>query len=377
VESSRFGEDSPEARPGAAGIEAFLRTLRADPDLSAALRHHQVLPSREARFDGLGGIPDALLPVLAARGIQGLYTHQARSLAELRDGRDVVLATPTASGKSLVYSLPTLESALRDAEARALYLFPLKALAQDQRAKLAGDLEAMIAPGDRSRPRVEIYDGDTPTARRKAIRQDPPSILITTPDMLHLGILPHHASWERFFRGLELVVVDELHSYRGIFGSHVAQVLRRLDRVGRHHGASPRIVCASATVANPGELAHNLAGRDFQVVSEDGAARTRRHVVLLNPQGSSYTTAAKLFRLSVAQGLRTIAFTKARRVTELMHTWIVEADPKLADRVSSYRAGFLPEERREIERRLFTGELAGVISTSALEMGDDRPARRP
>jgi DEAD/DEAH box helicase domain-containing protein len=189
--------------------------------------------------------------------------------------------------------------------------------------------------------------------------------------MLHLGLLAHHESWRSFFRALRLVVVDELHTYRGIFGSHVAQVLRRLDRVARHHGAAPRFVCASATIANPGEHAAHVTGRACEVIESDGAARAPRHVLLLNPGGSPYTAAARLFRTAVRGGLRTIAFTKARRVTELLHAWVAAAEPKLARRISSYRAGFLPEERREIERKLFEGELLGVISTSALELGID------
>jgi DEAD/DEAH box helicase domain-containing protein len=351
-------------------IAQLLDAIQADPDLGRAVRHHEVEAPREAE---LAQDLDLLAPVrrvLEHRGIDHLYAHQARAIEALRADRDVVLATPTASGKSMVYSLPTLEAVLEDPEHRALYLFPLKALEQDQRAKLEQDIAALGLRED-LRPRVEIYDGDTPQSKRKKIRENPPNILITTPDMLHLGILPHHASWERFFRGLGLVVIDELHTYRGVFGSHVAQVMRRLDRVARHHRARPRFVCASATVANPGELATHLTGRDFEVIEANGASRARRHVLLMNPQASPYSTAARLFRLSVGMGLRTIAFTKARRITELMHTWITSADPTLKDKISSYRAGFLPEERREIEQQLFTGELRGVISTSALELGID------
>jgi DEAD/DEAH box helicase domain-containing protein len=350
-------------------IDRFLDAIQGDAELARTLRHHEVLRAQEPVFQDLP-LDEVLTEVLAKRGIDGLYQHQARAIEALRADQDVVLATPTASGKSLVYALPTLEAVLANPEARALYCFPLKALEQDQRAKLEEDARVLAARTGRV-VEVAIYDGDTPQAARKKIRSKPPHVLITTPDMLHLGILPHHASWERFFRGLELVVIDELHTYRGIFGSHVAQVFRRLDRVARHHGAQPRFVCASATVANPGELAQGLTGRGHTVVASDGAARARRHVLLMNPSASAYTLAAQLFRLSVRQGLRTIAFTKARRVTELMHTWIAQAEPALADRISSYRAGFLPEERREIERQLFEGELAGVISTSALEMGID------
>ncbi|MDJ0787729.1 MAG: DEAD/DEAH box helicase [Myxococcota bacterium] len=363
--------ESPEPAGSSRDIREFVEALAEDDELGSAIRHRRVLPAREPVW--MPGQSDTPLrrAVLGARGIQELYEHQGRALTHLEAGQDVVLATPTASGKSLVYGLPTLEGACRATPERALFVFPLKALEQDQRAGLQADAAAVARALGGREARVAIYDGDTPTAERKRLRQKPPEVLITTPDMLHLGILPHHASWERFFEGLSLVVLDELHTYRGIFGSHVAQVLRRLERVARHHGSRPRIVCASATVANPGELAGQLAGREFQVVRADAAARATRHVLLLNPKASPYTAAARLFRLSVRRGLRTIAFTKARRVTELMHTWVSEADPEIAARISSYRAGFLPEERREIERRLFRGELLGVISTSALELGID------
>lgn len=354
-------------------LDAWQAAVRADDSLGPALRHRETLAARPVeasepeRFD-LGPVR----PVLEARGIRALYGHQARALDALEGGSDVVLATPTASGKSLVYNLPALAAARAEPEARALYLFPLKALSQDQRKGFEADAAALARATGGEAARVEVYDGDTPPSRRRRIRERPPQVLITTPDMLHAGLLPHHAGWERFWRGLRLVVVDELHTYRGIFGSQVAQVLRRLDRVARHHGARPRFVCASATVANPGELARALTGREPEVVASDGAARPARRVELFNPVGSSpYTAAARLFRLAVGRGLRTIAFTKARRVTELMHTWIVEAAPELAPYVCGYRAGFLPEERRAIERRLFTGELLGVVSTSALEMGID------
>jgi DEAD/DEAH box helicase domain-containing protein len=361
----------PLAPRSGSALAEWLSALAEDAELGRSIRHHALLPPAEADLAPELRLDDALRPLLAARGIGALYRHQARAIAALRAGSDVVLATPTASGKSLVYSLPALEACLTDPEARTLLLFPLRALEQDQRKKLEADIAAVALPPGVPRPRVAIYDGDTKDSERRKIRADPPNLLITTPDMLHLGLLPHHESWRRFFAGLRLVVVDELHSYRGVFGSHVAQVMRRLDRVARHHGASPRLVCASATIANPGEHAANLTGRSFTVIEADGAARAPRHVLLLNPSGSPYTAAAKLFRMAVRRGLRTIAFTKARRVTELLHSWVQAAEPELARRISSYRAGFLPEERREIERRLFDGDLLGVISTSALEMGID------
>jgi DEAD/DEAH box helicase domain-containing protein len=346
----------------------FVDALEADADLKDVLVHREQLAARAAQR--VPALPDPfhrLAAVLSRRGIDALYTHQARALDSLERGRDVVIATSTASGKTLVYALTTLRRALEDPGARALYLFPLKALSQDQRRGLEADIDAIGRPD----LRVAVYDGDTPASKRRALRDDPPTVLITTPDMLHAGILPHHALWRSFFERLELVVIDELHTYRGIFGTHVAQVMRRLERVARHHGGSPRIVAASATLANPGELAHALTGRSFDVIEEDGAPRAARDVLLFRPQTSPYTLAAKLFRASLAAGLRTIAFTKARVVTELMHNWIVDAEPDLAERISSYRAGFLPSERREIERRLFEGSLSGVITTSALELGID------
>jgi DEAD/DEAH box helicase domain-containing protein len=348
----------------------LLAALKEDPALREALRHHEVVSSRPASLaERLPARFEPLAEPLHRRGIGALYQHQVRAAELIAAGRDVVLATPTASGKTLVYNLPVLRGLQEEPPARALYLFPLKALERDQRARLEADIAALRLGAHSAS--VAIYDGDTPTAQRQRLRKNPPNVLITTPDMLHHGLLPHHGAWQAFFAGLATLVIDELHTYRGIFGSHIAQLLRRLLRVAAYHGARPQLVAASATIANPGELAEALTGRRFAVVQVDGAPRPRRHFLLLNPPGSPYTAAARLFRLAVGLGLRTIAFTKARRITELMHTWVVEAEPGLRDRISSYRAGFLPEERREIEQRLFRGDLLGVISTSALEMGID------
>ena len=306
--------------------------------------------------------------LLARRKIRGLWSHQADALARIRAGRDVFVATPTASGKSLIYTLATAERVLARRSARALCLFPLKALEQDQLAKLRSDFAALPLL---DAPTVEIYDGDTPPHLRKKIRDAPPSVLLTTPDMLHFGILPGHDAWKEFFRNLELVVVDEVHTYRGVLGAHFAQVLRRLLRVARHHGAEPRFVACSATVGNPERFARELFGRELDVVVQDGAPAPERWLATLEPEASAYTAAARLFRRCVRAGLRTIAFTQSRRTTELMHLWVLEAEPQLAPRISSYRSGFLPEERRAIEKRLFEGDLLGVISTSALELGID------
>ena len=312
-------------------------------------------------------LPDELVGILQRRGVESLYAHQAAALRAWSWGRDVILSTGTASGKSLVYNLAAASAALEDPNARALFLFPLKALEQDQLAALRADLSTLPSPV----PTAEIYDGDTSPYRRKKLREEPPSVLFSTPDMLHAGILPGHASWRSFFANLRLVVLDEVHTYRGVLGSHMAQVLRRLLRVARHYGAEPRIVACSATIGNPEPFIAELLGRPAACVSDDGAPRPVRHIAFVDPEVAPYTAAARLFRLCIGEGLRTIAFTQARRATELMHTWILEAAPELAPRISSYRSGFLPEERRDIERRLFSGELAGVISTSALELGID------
>jgi len=349
------------------GLEGFLAALHREPGICEALRHHEVLPGRAA---APAPGPPAYAALAGRLGVGALHRHQAHALALLEAGCDVVLATATASGKTLVYNLPVLRGLAERRAEHALYLFPLKALARDQRERLDRHAAALTGGGSAD-GFAEIYDGDTPAGRRRRIRERPPRVLIATPDMLHAGILPHHGAWKPFFAGLRHVAIDELHAYRGAFGAHVAQVLRRLLRIAAHHGSRPQLVAASATIANPGELAERLTGRRFEVVAADGAERPLRHVLLLNPHGSPYTAAARLFRKAVGLGLRTIAFTKARRATELMHAWVIEAEPALRSRVSSYRAGFLPEERREIERRLFSGELAGVISTSALELGID------
>jgi DEAD/DEAH box helicase domain-containing protein len=354
-----------------ATIDVWLREVRGERDLREELVHEAALAALPGeRAETSSPAWSRLRATQALPGIEHLFSHQARALDLLAAGRDVVLATGTASGKSLVYQVTALAAALAEPGAHALLLFPLRALEQDQRQRLAA-AAAALGLGAEDAPAVAIYDGDTPAAERRRLRERPPAVLITTPDMLHAGILPAHGSWQALFRGLRLVVVDELHTYRGLFGSHVAQVLRRLDRIAAHHGSRPQLVAASATVANPGELAARLTGRELALVERDGAPRPARRVLLLRPRGSPYTTAARLFRLAVRSGLRTIAFTKARGVAELMYTWVAESDPALRSRITAYRAGYLASERREIERSLFEGRLRGVISTSALELGID------
>ncbi|MGD8374956.1 MAG: DUF1998 domain-containing protein [Acidobacteriota bacterium] len=328
------------------------------------------VPARPARYAPFPAeIHPDLVRALEGRGVVRLFEHQALALETLGRGEHPLVVTPTASGKSLIYQIPALQAALRrDGAHRSLFLFPYKALARDQLGALEG-LARDLRPLDPVR--AAIYDGDTPAARRRRIRADLPEILLTNPDMLHLGLLAHHEAWRDLFGELAHVVLDELHVYRGILGAHLHHVLRRLRRICRHYGSEPRFIVSSATVANPGRFAEMLAGVPFTVVDRSGAPRAARHFVLLNPPASPYTAAAHLLAACMDAGLKTIAFTKARRITELMQRWITMERPDLRRKLAAYRAGYLPEERRDIEQRLFSGDLLGVISTSALELGVD------
>jgi DEAD/DEAH box helicase domain-containing protein len=325
-------------------------------------------------------IPDALHPAVAdaleKRGIDRLWSHQAEALHAAWAGTTIT-TTGTASGKSLCFQLPTLDVLCRDSRARALYLYPSKALAQDQ-------ARALTAIGvDRARP--AIYDGDTPREQRRQIRQRA-NVVLTNPDMLHMGILPNHPAWGDFFANLAVVVIDEAHVYRGVFGSHVANVLRRLRRVADAYGTAPRFLLASATIANPAELAERLTGLDdVTVIDRDGAPGARRTVAMWNPpitdeklatRRSSLAEAADLLAELVVEGARTIVFMKSRKAVELMARFaVLELENRgradLAERIAPYRAGYTPQQRRELERRLVEGELLGVVSTNALELGID------
>ncbi|HLW60586.1 MAG TPA: DEAD/DEAH box helicase [bacterium] len=352
----------------------LLGAVREDPRYRGQIVHEERFPARSARYATLR---EALAPPLAEAlvrlGITRLYTHQAEAVEAVRGGESVIVTTGTASGKSLCYMLPVLEALVTAPEARALFIFPTKALAQDQQDAL-GEFGLGL--------RVGSYDGDTPQAERRRLRGEA-QILLTNPDMLHVGILPQHFRWTPFLKHLRFVVLDDMHVYRGVFGSHVANILRRLVRVCRLRGIDPQIICTSATVANAGEFGRRLTGRPLRVIDQDGAPRGPRSFLLWNPpvidrakmsRRSPYIEASWLVASLLKGGVRTIAFTKARKITELVHRYTVDAlreDPVLAARVSPYRAGYLPEQRREIERRLFSGDLAGVISTSALELGID------
>ena len=299
--------------------------------------------------------------------ITNLYLHQAEAINRVREKKHVIIATPTASGKTLAYNIPVLESILNDRESRAFYLFPIKALEQDQLRSINELISALGGEGITA----AIYDGDTTPYQKKKIKDNPPNIIITNPDMFHSGFLPYHSNWGDFFKNLKFIVIDELHTYRGVFGSHIAQVFRRMNRITEHYGGTPQYIACSATIPNPEEFAETLTGLPFEVVRSSGAPEPDRHFLFINPAVSPYTETVSLIRRLLENDLKVIAFTKSRKITELLHTWIIQQNPAFAPYVSSYRAGFLPEERRTIEKDLFEGRIKAVISTSALEVGID------
>jgi DEAD/DEAH box helicase domain-containing protein len=366
---------------GSAVAEALL-AFASRPEHRGALVHWRTLPGRPARTaEPSPPLAPALRRALEAQGVPRLYSHQARVVEALRGGRDVVVVTGTASGKSLCYHLPVLERLAADPDATALYLFPTKALAQDQLQGLARLASGAGELG--TRLRAGVYDGDTQPSTRRRLRATA-NVILSNPDMLHQGILPAHPKWAGFLSRLAFVVVDEMHAYRGIFGSHVANLLRRLERLADHYGGGYRHVLCSATIRNPGELAERLTGRRMEVVDDDGSPRGARQFAFWNPplvdgarveRRSSNADGSRLLAHLVAGGVQAIAFTKSRVAAELTYRYAREAlrreAPELSDRIRPYRGGYLPEERRAIERALFSGELAGVISTNALELGID------
>jgi DEAD/DEAH box helicase domain-containing protein len=300
-------------------VAAYIAALRASPRYGRQVAHHRVLPERMLT-PGATRRPwsRAVDGVLAAKGISGLYSHQALAMDAARSGRHVIAATPTASGKSLIYNLPILERCVIDPDARALMLFPLKALARDQLA--AFELLTAHWP-EAARPTALIYDGDTPDAARRKIRKNPPNVVISNPEMLHLALLPHHEQWTTLFASLAYVVVDEAHTYRGVLGAHMAQIFRRLMRICARYGARPVFVLCSATVGNPGEVAERLIGADKNgmgeavVITESGAPAGARHMVFVDPEDSPATTAIALLQAALARNLRTIVYCRSRRMT--------------------------------------------------------------
>ena len=330
-------------------------------------------PPREPRTAPLPvDLHPQLRAALARQGIEQLYAHQAETWTAARAGGHVMITTGTASGKTLAFNLPVLDALATQPKNRALYLYPTKALAQDQ----ARALSELAVPG----VRTAIYDGDTPQEQRPQIRKGA-NLILTNPDMLHIGVLPRHDLWADVLHNLRFVVIDEAHVYRGVFGSHVANVLRRLRRLARIYGADPQFIFASATIANPGELAHSLLGETAKVVGDDAAPRAERTIALWNPElldaelglrASALGDAARLLAAFVQRDLRTICFAKSRKAAELIHRMAADrVDSTTAKRLAPYRAGYTPQQRRDIEQRLVAGELLGVSCTDALELGID------
>jgi DEAD/DEAH box helicase domain-containing protein len=361
-----------------ATTDRVLHDLLDEPSLARGVVHHEVVPPRPSSFGATPAwLDERITTGLASRGIERIYTHQAEAIEAIHAGEDVVVVTPTASGKTLCYTIPTLQAIAEDPAARALFLFPTKALGQDQVAEFS-----LLAQTAGLSVSAATYDGDTPAPIRSAIRKAG-QVVVTNPDMLHSAILPHHTKWFQLFEQLRVIVIDELHTYRGVFGSHVANVLRRLLRICAHYGSSPVIVCCSATIGNPAELAAALTGRPARLVDRNGAPSGERHLLLVDPPVIDAATGARGSALTLAQrwalpflraGRQTLVFGRSRVTVEIMLTGLRERlresyGPRT--RVRGYRGGYLPTERRSIERGLRDGEILGVVSTNALELGVD------
>jgi len=359
-------------------VEQLIDRLRGDEGFLSSVSNWETLPAREARFsDWPGQVNPALISALACRGVTRPYSHQAQAIAQVLEGRDVCVVTPTASGKTLCYNVPIINAILKDNDARALYIFPTKALSQDQVAELYELITQMDVD-----IKTYTYDGDTPAAARKAIRQAG-HVVVTNPDMLHSNILPHHTKWVKLFENLRFIVIDEIHSYRGIFGANLANVLRRLMRLCRFYGSDPQFILCSATIANPGELAGQLVGREVALVDQSGAPTCEKHFVFYNPpvvnkqlgiRKSALSETRDLAMMLLQNKIPSIVFARSRIQVEVLTKALKEArsDPLgHSSSVRGYRGGYLPHERREIERGLRGGQVGMVVSTNALELGID------
>src|SRR5712692_3073355 len=346
------------------------------PDLHVtSVRRLPAVAARYAPFPG--ALDERLRRALASRGVSELYTHQAEAIGHALAGRNVVVITPTASGKTLCYNAPVLHAILQDPSSRALYLFPTKVLAQDQLAELHAMSETLA-----EQIGVFTYDGDTPQDARRTIRSRA-HLVLSNPDMVHSGILPHHPRWAKLFENLRYVIIDELHAYRGVFGSHLCNVLRRLRRICRHYGSDPVFLCSSATIANPKELAERLTGQPFELVEKSGAPRGEKFFVFVNPpvvnhqlgiRRSYLTEARRVASEFLKRSLQIIVFAQSRLATEILTTYLkddFESLPGAAERIRGYRGGYLPQRRREIEKGLREGAVRAVVSTNALELGID------
>jgi DEAD/DEAH box helicase domain-containing protein len=358
----------------------IIQSLRADPSFMDRVTHWEVVPPREGTF---AEIPPEVDPrireALRSRGIGRLYSHQLATFRAVRSGRNVVLVSPTASGKTLAFNLPVLQTLLDQPEAKALYLFPTKALSQDQQSELNE-----VVLGGEIPVRIFTYDGDTPSSIRISAREEG-RIIITNPDMLHTGILPNHPKWIKVLKDLRFVVIDEMHSYRGVFGSHMTNVIRRLKRIAAFYGTRPVFICCSATIGNPHELARRILEEDVELIDENGSPSGERHFVLYNPplvdpvQGIRRGVVLESQRIAtrlLKEGVKTIVFARSRVRTELIAQYIRDSLKSFYTdnhgiRVESYRGGYLPNERRAIEKGLRDGSIHGVVSTNALELGID------
>ncbi len=359
-------------------LTQILERMRHDKAFSANITHWHVIETKAARYAPFPeGVDPRLLEVLGRKGIHQLYTHQAQAVDAIMQGKDTVVVTPTASGKTLCYNLPVLQSILKDPSSRALYIFPTKALSSDQVSELYEIIE-----GAGIDVKTYTYDGDTPPAARKAIRTAG-HIVVTNPDMLHGGILPNHTKWIKLFENLRYVVIDELHTYRGVFGSHLCNLLRRLRRICAFYGSSPQFICCSATIANPKELAEAILEREVALVDDNGAPSGEKHFIFYNPpvinrqlgiRKSAVQEAQTIAGELIGNRISTIVFTKSRLQLEVMLTHLkqlVKTRLGSSDGVRGYRGGYLPTQRRAIEKSLRAGEVVGVVSTNALELGID------
>nr|WP_320192818.1 DEAD/DEAH box helicase [uncultured Desulfobacter sp.] len=355
------------------GIDDYIKGLKSFKGFAGDIVSHRTFDSQPAAWASGRAFPcfkNDLSRLLAKLGIKNLYTHQARAISFILDNRHTVIATPTASGKSLVYNLPVMDALISDPHAHALYLFPLKALARDQ----LDTVNQMLAGTDAICSQAltaGVYDGDITAYQKTKIRKNPPNILLSNPEMLHLAMLAHHHLWDSFFANLKYIVVDEVHTYRGIMGSNMAWVFRRLLRICRFYGSDPCFIFCSATIANPGQLASELTGLQVTVVDEQGAPCGKKDVLMMKGLEGAAQTAITLIHAAVYRNLATIVYTQSRKITELIAVWAGQRAKSMADKICAYRAGFLPEERREIEQKLAKGELLCVVSTSALELGID------
>lgn len=359
-------------------IDQLIDYIRNSPEIMKNITYWKEIEQRKAEYGPFPkGLRQELLEALKAKGINQLYSHQSKAIDLVFQGKNVAIVTPTASGKTLCYNLPVINEILNNDDARALYLFPTKALSQDQVSELHEIMDILGHP-----IKTYTYDGDTPVSARKAIRQAG-HIVVTNPDMLHAGIMPHHTKWVKLFENLKYVVIDEVHTYRGVFGSHLANVLNRLHRICKFYGSNPQFICCSATIANPKELTELIISREVELVDENGAPSGKKHLIFYNPpvvnkqlgiRRSSILETKKLASNFILNKIQTILFTKSRLTVEVLVTYLKQlVKDKLGNSktIRGYRGGYLPNQRREIEQGLRSGEILSVVSTNALELGID------